>query len=466
MHNTSAELRRCGTATANPGYRGLQIFFLLVCCLLAAIPVRAATEIASTRVWPAQDYTRITIESATPLQSQMLLLDSPGRLVLDLENVALTPALQVLSSQIGADDPYVKAVRIGRFKPGMIRLVFDLKTEVKPQIFSLQPVADYGYRLVLDIYPAHPADPLLALLLDRTPLPPAEVATAAVTQPALSTIESAAAPPTAPAAPPAATIAAAPAPENATKPESTVRPAANHRLIIIAIDAGHGGEDPGAHGRHGTYEKNVTLAIARKLKAMMDEEPGLRAVMTRDGDYFVPLYKRVEKARKVYADLFVSIHADAYIKPNASGSSVFALSEHGASSSAARWLAKKENEADLIGGVNLDVPDPYLKMTLTDLSFTAQVTDSLKLGKAVLSELGEINNLHRGFVEQAGFAVLKAPDIPSILVETAFISNPDEEKKLKDDAYQRQVAGAIFAGIKRYFAANPPLARGPFASNP
>jgi N-acetylmuramoyl-L-alanine amidase len=235
---------------------------------------------------------------------------------------------------------------------------------------------------------------------------------------------------------------------------------------VVVVDAGHGGEDPGALGRRGTREKDVTLAIARKLKAKTDQEPNIRVVLTRDGDYFIPLHHRVEKARKVRADLFVSIHADAFIKPHARGSSVFALSENGATSSAAKWLAKKENDADLIGGVNLDVTDPYLKITLADLSFTAQINDSLKLAKAVLSELGGFNPLHKAAVEQAGFAVLKAPDIPSILVETAFISNPDEEKKLRDDAYQDQMADAILSGIKRYFAQNPPLARGRLALNP
>ncbi len=461
MHSTLTKLKQhCATATACRVRREFLGFSLIGLFFLAALPATAAAQIASTRVWPAQDYTRVTIESATPIQNQLLLLNNPDRLVLDLEEVALTPVLQALASQIGADDPYVKAVRIGRFKPGVVRLVFDLKAEVKPQIFALQPIAEYGHRLVLDIYPAHPADPLLALLLNQTPPPQAEPTTAA-------------APP--PATEPTATLVTMPAPpamvvtvpaQNTVSPDVTAKPG-NRRLIIVAIDPGHGGEDPGAHGRHGTYEKNVTLAIARQLKAMMDQEPNLRAFMTRDGDYFVPLAQRVAKASKVYADLFVSIHADAYVKPNASGSSVFALSEHGATSKAARMVANNENAADLIGGANLaEIKDPYLNMTLNDLSFTAQINDSIKVGKAVLSELGDINNLHRGFVEQAGFAVLKAPNIPSILVETAFISNPEEEKKLKDDTYQKKIASAILSGIKRYFAQNPPLARGPFASNP
>ena len=233
------------------------------------------------------------------------------------------------------------------------------------------------------------------------------------------------------------------------------------RTLVIAIDAGHGGEDPGAKGRNGTCEKDVTLAIARRLKASVDETPGMRGVLIRDGDYFVPLQMRVHKARKVQADLFVSIHADAFIEPRARGSSVFALSERGATSVAARWLAKRENEADLIGGVNLDVEDYYLKKTLLDLQQTATINDSLKLARSVLSEVGEINTLHKAEVEQAGFAVLKAPDIPSILVETAFITNPDEEKRLRSSAYQDRMAEAVLSGIKRYFATKPPVARTP-----
>jgi N-acetylmuramoyl-L-alanine amidase len=235
------------------------------------------------------------------------------------------------------------------------------------------------------------------------------------------------------------------------------------RTLIIAIDAGHGGEDPGARGRHGSREKNVTLAIARKVKELVDNEPNMRGVLIRDGDYFIPLIGRVAKARKMSADLFISIHADAFIKAKARGSSVFALSEHGATSTAARWLAKKENEADLIGGVNIAVKDPYLARTLLDLSQTATISDSMKLAKHVLNELGDINDLHRGRVEQAGFAVLKSPDIPSILVETAFISNPSEERRLNDNNYQMKLAHAILGGIKSYFAQNPALSKPKFA---
>jgi N-acetylmuramoyl-L-alanine amidase len=423
--------------------------------LLGVCAAQAATDVTSVRVWPAQDYTRVTIEAAAPIAHELLLLKNPDRLVLDLQDVSFTPALQELAAKIGANDPYVKAVRVGRFKPGVVRLVFDLKTEAKPEVFTLKPIAEYGNRLVLDVYPAQAVDPLLALL-DRsgtsttpiaTPAPPPQSAPPAIEpKPVESSIVNA----------------------NVEPPRKSPRAAKsdNQRLVIIAIDAGHGGEDPGARGHSGSHEKDVTLAIARKLKSMLDREPNMRGVLTRDGDYFIPLHHRVEKARKVYADLFVSVHADAFIKPHARGSSVFALSERGATSSAAKWLAKKENDADLIGGVNLDVQDPYLKMTLADLSFTAQINDSLKLARAVLTELGEINTLHKSEVEQAGFAVLKAPDIPSILVETAFISNPDEERKLRSSAYQEQMAEAIVAGIRRYFAQNPPLARARVARIP
>ncbi len=453
MFKTAEKLKRfCTRASARADRRACALLLAnLLPFILLALPAAApaATQVTSTRVWPAQDYTRITLESAAPIQPyQVFQLKDPDRLVVDLADIAVTPALDELPAKIGANDPYVKALRIGRFKPGMVRLVFDLKAEAKPEVFTLRPVAEYGYRLVLDIYPAHAVDPLLALLEEKSRGAQLET-------------------PAAPAAKDAKTAAGRPAPaEVLSKPG--IRPAKpdSLRLVVVAIDPGHGGEDPGAIGRHGTHEKHVTLAIAHKLKALVDKEPNMRAVLTRDGDYFMPLQMRVQKARRVNADLFVSIHADAFINPDARGSSVFALSERGATSTTARWLANRENEADLIGGVNLDVKDPYLKMTLADLSFTAQISDSLKLARAVLSELGGINTLHKATVEQAGFAVLKAHDIPSILVETAFITNPDEEIKLKNETYQEKMAAAILSGIKRYSAQNPPLARGRLALNP
>ncbi|MBI5625991.1 MAG: N-acetylmuramoyl-L-alanine amidase [Nitrosomonadales bacterium] len=421
--------------------------------LLLWVPhAHAAIAVSSTRVWPAQDYTRLTIESKKPIRHNMFTISNPDRLVIDLENVELGEPLNKLTEKVGDNDPYVKSVRAAHFKPGIVRLVLDLKTEVKPQLFVLKPVSEYGYRLVLDVYPAHPIDPLMALLEQtKTAIPEAASAPTATDQP--QSVED-------------KPLAAQD--EDVTKQPLPVAPPQKFpelraRTLIIAIDAGHGGEDPGARGRHGSREKNITLAIARKVKTLIDGMPNMRGVLIRDGDYFIPLVGRVAKARKVNADLFISIHADAFIKPKARGSSVFALSEHGATSTAARWLAKKENEADLIGGVNLAVKDPYLARTLLDLSQTATINDSMKLAKHVLNELGDINDLHRGRVEQAGFAVLKSPEIPSILVETAFISNPSEERRLNDKGYQMKLANAILGGVKRYFAQNPALARPKFA---
>jgi N-acetylmuramoyl-L-alanine amidase len=413
--------------------------------LLAALSgANAATLVNSARIWPAQEYTRITLESGAPIAHKIFTIANPHRLVLDLENVESSTALDVLSAKISPDDPYVSGVRIGRFKPGVIRLVLDLKAQVKPEVFTLKPVGDYGHRLVLDVYPVEPVDPLLALLEKKD----APVQPSAIGKPE----KRAGNPGNGLSVPPAAATKPAPATDVA-------------RLITIAIDAGHGGEDPGAKGRSGTYEKHITLAIAKKLKALVDEEPNMRGVLIRNGDYFVQLADRVEKAKNINADLFVSIHADAFIKSHARGSSVFALSERGATSVAARILAEKQNQADQIGGVNLEIYEPNVQQVLVDLSQTATINDSLKLARAVLGEIGGINELHRERVEQAGFAVLKAPDIPSILVETAFLTNPDEERKLKDEKYQDGMAQAILLGIRKYFAANPPLARSKLAQN-
>ncbi|HEY5994358.1 MAG TPA: N-acetylmuramoyl-L-alanine amidase [Gallionellaceae bacterium] len=441
--------------------------------LLLLLP-RAGTAITidAARVWPGQDYTRLTLESAKPIGFNMFTLSNPDRVVIDLNDVELHGALDGIANKIGNDDPYIKSVRVAQHKPGVVRLVLDVKVAAKPQLFSLNPVAQYGHRLVLDVYPVVPADPLMALVNeaekklppDAASLPPRAASSAAAAsapaetrnqpasaaQPAPANVLAAAPPPAKPGVP-------APPPGGSSQAKGHNEPGS--RMLIIVIDAGHGGEDPGAHGRHGTLEKHVTLAIARRLKKLVDETGNMRAVLTRDGDYFIELGNRVVKARNAHADLFVSIHADSFIKPKASGSSVFALSDHGATSAAARWLAKHENEADLIGGVNINVKDPYLAKTLLDLSQTATISDSLKLGDHVLKELRGVNTLHHHHVEQAGFAVLKAPDIPSILVETAFISNPKEELKLKDDAYQDKLAHAILGGIKRYFAQNPALAR-------
>ena len=420
----------------------------------------AAITITAARVWPAQDYTRLTLESKKSISHNMFTISNPDRLVVDLEEVEPGNTLDELARLVGSNDPYIKSVRVGRFKPGVVRLVLDLKAEVKPQIFVLKPVAEYGYRLVLDVYPAHPVDPLMALLEPSKSEITENVAAHGTSEqpPEKSLTEEQLKLPQSMNIDRTLGIDSSDqlAPGLNTTPNP---PELRARTLVIAIDAGHGGEDPGARGRHGSREKNVTLAIARKVKELVDGTPNMRGVLIRDGDYFIPLIGRVAKARKVNADLFISIHADAFIKAKARGSSVFALSEHGATSTAARWLAKKENEADLIGGVNLAVQDPYLARTLLDLSQTATITDSMKLAKHVLNELGGINDLHRGRVEQAGFAVLKSPDIPSILVETAFISNPSEERRLNDNGYQMKLANAILGGIKRYFAQNPALSR-------
>src|SRR5450631_2191681 len=388
------------------------------------VPPLLAATIASARVWPAQEYTRLILESGTPIAHQMLAIKNPSRLVLDLDDVELTGEIEQLPRLVHPNDPYIQSIRVGRFKPGVLRLVLDLKTDVNPQLFALQPAGDYGHRVVLDLYSLTPPDPLMALLESE------RNGREATDKPA--------------------------APSESAHPRSS---GATRRPVIVAIDPGHGGEDPGAVGRRGTLEKNVTLAIARRLKTLIDAEPGMRAMLTRDDDYYVALNARVQKARRVQADLFISLHADAFTTPTARGASVFALSDRGASSAAARWLAQRENEADLIGGVNLDNREPMLAQTMLDLSQTAQINDSLRVGRSVLEGIGATNPLHRGIVEQAGFAVLKAPDIPSILVETAFISNPEEELKLKSDLHQQRFAESILGGVKRYFAQNPPLAR-------
>ena len=430
---------------------------LLVSRNVAAAPA----SVLAVRVWPARDYTRITLESREPLIFSHHSAHQPERLVVDLEGLELNSVLQSLPAKITGQDPYIQLIRAGRNRPGVVRLVIDLKTEVIPQVFTLKPIGDYGYRLVLDLYPAEPIDPLLAFL---EKLSPEEAAAGGATPPPVVG--------KAEEKPPRRVAEAErkfEPPKREAPTDRAPRPAAEDepmvsRLITIAIDPGHGGEDPGAVGAAGSFEKHVTLSVGRRLKARIDAEPNMRAMLTRDADYFVPLQQRVAKARRVQADLFVSIHADAFISPTARGSSVFVLSDKGASSTAARWLAQKENAADLIGGVNLGVKDSHLARTLLDLSQTAAINDSLKVGKAVLGELGGINRLHKGEVEQASFAVLKAPDIPSILIETAFISNPEEEARLNDEAYQDRMAEAILRGLRRYFAKNPPMSKSKLAS--
>jgi N-acetylmuramoyl-L-alanine amidase len=389
-----------------------------------------AAQIVAVRVWPAKDYTRVTLENDSKLKATHFTIKDPHRLVVEIEGVDLDNKLKSLVAKIQSNDPYIAQVRVGQNRPGVVRLVFDLKEEVQPQVFSLDPVGEYKHRLIFDLYPQTPSDPITELLKKGS------------------------APPIVTEKPPADLPDTAKASEDDDKDGQKLT-----RLVTIALDPGHGGEDPGAVGRGGSLEKNVVLSIARRLKARLEQQANVRVMLTRDGDYFVPLNVRVQKARKVQADLFVSIHADAFVEPTARGSSVFALSEKGASSTAARWLANKENAADLIGGINIRSKNQHLASVLLDLSTTAQINDSLKLAKSVLGEIGTINRLHKAQVEQAGFAVLKAPDIPSILVETAFISNPEEEARLSDENYQDQMADALMRGIRKYLIKHPSLTR-------
>ncbi len=483
------------------------------------ISAQAANIVTAARVWPAQDYTRITLESAQPFAYKMSLIQNPDRVVVDIENIDLNLVVKSLTDKILASDPYIKQIRVAKFQQNVVRLVVDLKTEAKPNAFTLMPTGDYKYRLVLDVHPLK--DPLMAMIAERDAT--ANSANTSSSSTSLSTQTETpnqvivAQEPTNSSSQPNIIVEPLPTQIEATEPNvtKTSKPAEatktaevskpveppitkveikspevkasevknqeaspnaspeitqskvkkSGRQIVIAIDAGHGGEDPGARGANGSHEKDVTLMIAKKLKEKIDNEPNMRAVLTRDSDFFIPLHGRVVKARNMQADLFVSIHADAFTNQSARGSSVFALSERGATSASARYLAKKENESDLIGGVSLDDKDPVLARTLLDLSQTATINDSLKLGKAVLTQIGAINTLHASRVEQAAFAVLKSPDIPSILVETAFISNPEEERRLNDAGYQDKLVTSILTGIKKYFATNPALAKTKVASD-
>jgi N-acetylmuramoyl-L-alanine amidase len=447
----------------------------LLLSVLAPLPALAA-QILAVRVWPADDYTRVTLENDSDLKATHFIVKDPERLVVDIEGLELNPTLKSLVAKIQSNDPYIKQVRVGQNRPNVVRLVFDLKEEVKPQVFTLAPVGNYKHRLIFDLYPVKEVDPIAAMIekgewsSDGTTAAQQQQPVAGAPVPGMPQSPAAPVPPAAAPTPALPTEAAKSEIAGAGKPESRTEVASSKpekqapggkmvRMLTIALDPGHGGEDPGATGARGSREKDIVLNIAKRLKSKIEEHPNMRVMLTRDGDFFVPLPVRVEKARKVDADLFVSIHADAFVKATARGSSVFVLSEKGASSSAARWLADKENAADLIGGANSKGHDPQLASVLFDLSTTAQINDSMKVGKAVLGEIGGINKLHNGSVERAGFAVLKAPDIPSILIETAFISNPEEEARLLDNEYQDQIADAIVKGIRRYFAKNPPLAK-------
>lgn len=467
--------------------------------LLGRQHIAQGASIVAVRVWPAPDYSRVTIESDIPLTAKPIFVPTPPRLAVDIEGIDLNPALRELVAKVRPDDPNISTIRVGQNSPSVVRLVIDLKQEARPQVFTLAPIAPYKNRLVLDLYPAKAVDPLEALISERlrdagagaapapssSPIatPPPSIAAApqpdplgdliaqhnrpgAVPTPAPAPTVTAQAPSPAPVRPVPAPPAPAPAPTAPAPSAPAVNLATSRRtdrIIIVALDPGHGGEDPGATGPSGLREKDVVLKVAHLLRERINNSRvggnPMRAFMTRDADFFVPLATRVEKARRVQADLFISIHADAFTTPAARGASVFALSERGASSTAARWLANKENQSDLVGGLNMGAQDQHVQRMLLDMSTTAQIKDSLKLGTSLLGEIGGMARLHKGKVEQAGFAVLKAPDIPSVLVETAFISNPEEEAKLRSSTYQEQLADALMSGIRKYFAHNPPLAR-------
>ena len=433
-----------------------------VVLLLGKQHIARGASIVAVRVWPSKDYTRLTIESDGEIKARQFFIAEPPRLAVDIEGIDLIPALRELIAKVKSDDPNISGIRVGQNAPGVVRLVIDLKQPILPQVFTLPPVAAYQFRLVFDFYPTQVADPLEALIAERladkkqapkiqappAPDPLGELITRHSGKPSTSSAT--------------VTLPSTPG-KTATNPVASEAPfpptGKTDRLIIVALDPGHGGEDPGAIGPGGTREKDVVLQIAHRLRDRINQQPNMRAYLTRDADFFVPLHIRVQKARRVGADLFISIHADAFFTDRPQGASVFALSDKGASSSAARWMADKENSADLVGGVNVKAKDAQVQKALLDMSTTAQINDSLKLGSAMLGEIGAVGKLHKPRVEQAGFAVLKAPDIPSVLVETAFISNPDEEAKLRSEAYQLQLADALMRGIGRYFARNPPLAR-------
>ncbi|MDD2843617.1 MAG: N-acetylmuramoyl-L-alanine amidase [Rhodoferax sp.] len=427
--------------------------------LLGAQHLARGATIVAVRVWPAPDYSRVTIESDAALSFKQTFIPTPPRLAVDVKGIDLNPALRELVAKVSANDPTISGIRVGQFGSGVVRLVFDLKQAIAPQVFSLTPVAAYQHRLVFDLYPTQVADPLEALIAERLKESASAPAPAvAATDPLGELIAQKSQPRAADAPVPQKEVKRLP-PQSMSAPA----PAATDRLIIIALDAGHGGEDPGAIGPGGTQEKNVVLRLAHRLRDRINATSSngnpMRAFLTRDADFFVPLHTRVDKARRVQADLFISLHADAFFTPRPQGASVFALSQDGASSSAARWMAAKENKADMVGGLNVRAKDAQVKRALLDMSTAAQIKDSLQLGGAMLKEIGRVGKLHKPRVEQAGFAVLKAPDIPSVLVEAAFISNPDEEAKLNSDAYLDQLADALMRGIHAYFSKNPPLAR-------
>jgi len=402
--------------------------------LLAFFVINVYADV-QTRVWPSNEYTRFTIESTDYIKNDQSILKNPDRVVIDLKNININNSLKDLPKVDFKENSSISGVRVAQFDPGTVRIVIDLRHESKIKIFSLKPIKSYGHRLVVDVY--HEEDEIAHLLKQlQAREGDDQKDNKLMAEDKKTTLTT----------------------KEIERPKEEPPKETEQAKIIVAIDAGHGGEDPGARGSSGTKEKDITLAIAKKLKNAIDKEPNMQGVLIRDGDYFIPLAKRVAKARKLEADIFVSIHADAFTKKSVKGSSVFALSERGASSAFAKFIANKENESDLIGGVSIDDKHPVLAQTLLDLSLSATINDSMKLGRYVLDEMGKVNTLHKKYVEQAGFAVLKAPDIPSILVETAFISNPKEEKNLRSESFQIKLAESVVKGIKTYLKTGANLA--------
>ena len=410
--------------------------------LLAAPEIARGATIVAVRVWPARDYTRVTLESDGALSATHFLVAGPDRLVVDVKGLELSDRLRQLVAKIRPDDPYIADARVAQFAPDVVRIVFDLKRAVQPQVFTLPPVAAYRNRMVFDLYPA-----------------------AASPAPVVAT---ASAPSSAPSAPSDrlgdwlrahraeldgggdTTLA------TATPPRRDRRPG---HSVLLALDPGHGGEDPGATGPGGTHEKDVVLLIARHIRELALRTPNMRVMMTRDSDFFVPLWNRVQKAQLANADLFTSVHADGWYTPQARGASVYCLSDHGASSVEARMMAQRENAADAVGGIDIHTQDYQVAKVMLDMSTAAQINASLKMASRTLQQIGDFAHLHANQVQQAGFVVLKSPSVPSMLVETAFISNPEEEARLQTPAYRHKVARAIFDGIREYLATRPPLAR-------
>ncbi len=378
----------------------MRAFSAILLAIFATTCLAAApAEIRGVRVWQAPDSTRLVFDVSSPVEHKIFTLSNPDRIVIDLNNSRVKTSFDKLDLKQST----IKGIRSGKRKGNGLRVVLDLSKKVQPKSFVLKPNQEYGHRLVVDLNYENKAA--------RADIPPVPV----------KTIKS-----------------------------------NKSRDVIIAIDAGHGGEDPGARGHNGTREKDVVLAIARKLDRLVGKEKGMRALMVRTGDYYLPLRKRIDKARLHKADMFISIHADAFKDKRANGSSVYVLSSRGASSEAARWLAESENASDLVGGVVLDGKDDVLQAVLLDLSQTGTIEASMDVGADVLRELRRVGKVHRKSVQHAGFAVLKSPDVPSVLVETAFISNPSEERKLRSGAHQYKIANALMRGIRKYFRENAP----------